>query len=181
MAPEPQLSSPARLFVARPLISLEVCSIEEACADVLGSPVWRKQTPATWHITALFLGDQPTDRIPEITEAVRTVAERWPPFILHNGALVTMPPAKPSMLWVRFQTSVELQALHVELAERTGTSPSPHVPFLPHITLARTSRSTPPIDGPLVLPSLRFDQLTLFRSDPSPIGRMHHPLATWEL
>lgn len=170
-----------RLFIARAVNAKERQLIEDVCQSELASPAWRILAPRSWHVTALFLGDQPTDRVPKIMEAIAEQSQRWQAFTLYDGILSTMPSTEPSMLWIRFRPSDELQSLHAELAQRTDTPPSPHSPFLPHITLARTNRSAHAIDGPLVMPSMNFDELTLFRSDPAPRGRVHSPLASWTL
>ena len=93
-----------------------------------------------------------------------------------------MPKQEPTMLWVRFQPNPALTALHVSLAQATGTGPSIHRPYWPHITLARAIAGHPgPVDGPVVLPLLVIDHLTLFHITPSSAGSVHHPIASWPL
>jgi 2'-5' RNA ligase len=141
---------------------------------------WRWSAREQWHITSLFIGQRDEADLPMISSAVAHVCKQTGPIDLPNGQLTTMPEDRPTMLWVRFRPSEELTALHHALAHATSTPPSPHRPYWPHITLARGTGSLPE-PGDILLPSHTIQHLTLFRSDPGPMGTVHTPLGTWPL
>lgn len=144
--------------------------------------VWRVAPEQQWHITALFVGERPSKDVPGIKDAVERIASDTPQIHLQKGQLLTMPEEGPSMLWVRFDPQMELTRLHHRLAEALAMRPSHHVPYWPHITLARSRGKADVLrDNPMVLPELFLADLTLFRSEPGPTGTMHTPLFTWPL
>ena len=146
------------------------------------SPQWRLAAIAQWHVTTLFIGSRPEDVLPHICSTIGRIAASQMSITLEQGRLVSMPKQDPSMLWIRFRPSHALTALHVALAEATGTDPSVYRPYWPHITLARAkSGHSVHVDGPVLLERFVIDQLTLFRSSPSPTGSVHTPIESWAL
>jgi len=149
-------------------------------AEPLAAPGnWRWSPQQQWHITALFIGQRDQAEVRAIAMAIEQACAVHAPITLHNGRVATMSEDRPSMLWVRFTPSEELSALHHALAQATSTPPSPHEPYVPHITLARGKSAAGIQDGPVLMPSLILQELTLFRSDPGPTGTIHSPLGTW--
>lgn len=143
---------------------------------------WRMVEAASWHVTALFVGAWPEDRVPELLRLIQREAAMRAPIQLEQGILCSVPEARPRMRWIRFDPHPELTGLHHDLAVHLNLSPSPFDPFLPHVTLARSragSRSAVGDEGALWLPSLMLRGLSLYRSDPGPSGNVHRPLATW--
>ncbi|MBL7964325.1 MAG: RNA 2',3'-cyclic phosphodiesterase [Flavobacteriales bacterium] len=130
-----------------------------------------------WHITTLFMGNWPADRLDEAMVALLSSATRTAPFMLRDGRACGMPEEGPTMLWVRFLPEPAHRQLHVALAGSLGLPPDERDPFWPHITLAR-GQQVPAVLGDLVLDHFRVEQLTLFRSDPAPQGTVHSPLMT---
>jgi 2'-5' RNA ligase len=144
----------------------------------IGEP--RRVPLEQWHVTALFIGERPAASLPIIRAAALELARITPPITLCNGRPVTMPKDEPSMVWIRFRPEPRLTALHLALAERTGTAPSIHRPYWPHITLARArSKRLTPFDGDVLIERLVLKELTLFRSTPGPDGSTHEPLESW--
>lgn len=172
---------PIKLFIGTSLTAGLAERIAHAAGPLTTAGTWRWSPQQQWHITSLFIGQREETELQAIARAIgRTCADHGP-ITLHDGHLATMPVDRPSMLWVRFRPSAELSALHLALAGATSTPPSPHQPYVPHITLAR-GRSTHGIEGdPVLVPSITLQELTLFRSDPGPSGTIHSPLGSWML
>ena len=116
-----------------------------------------------------------------IAGAVERTCQACKGFALQDGRLVAMPQERPSMLWVRFDPSEELSALHHELATATSTPPSQYDPMWPHITLARGKGPLPTLSTAPIVHQLVIGELSLFRSDPGPEGTVHTALGTWPL
>lgn len=169
-----------RLFVGTAIAAADTSAIELAVASQLANAHWKPLERTYWHVTALFIGERSENLVEPIAGTVARIASFTPQIVLEHGRLVTMPKQDPTMLWVRFQPHIALTALHLALAEATGTEPSIYRPYWPHITLARArAGKLETLDGPVIIPSLRLDHLSLFRSTPSPQGAVHEPLATW--
>lgn len=135
-----------------------------------------------WHVTALFIGERPSDQLDRIVQKVPEVASSFDPIVLRDGRLLTMPPSDPAMLWVRFEPQPELTSMHQALAVALDAAPSPFVPHWPHITLARTRHAVLPIEeGPIVVKDLKLDVLTLFSTRPGPEGSIHDPIRSWPI
>ncbi|MBL7937988.1 MAG: RNA 2',3'-cyclic phosphodiesterase [Flavobacteriales bacterium] len=171
-----------RIFIGTAVQIGTAKALSAKLGDGLYAPFWRVAPMAQWHVTALFIGERPETVVPVVSAAVAKLASSRTPILLEDGRLVTMPKQDPSMLWIRFRPNTALTALHVALADATGTEPSIYRPYWPHITLARAKTGKPgSVDGPVVLPSFLIDHLTLFRSTPSPGGSVHQPIASWPL
>jgi 2'-5' RNA ligase len=170
-----------KLFIGTSLGAELVEKIWNRAAPLGARGRWRWSAREQWHLTSLFIGQRDEADLPIVSSAVAHVCKQTGPITLRNGQLTTMPEDRPSMLWVRFSPSVELGALHNALAHHTSTTPSPHRPYWPHITLARGTGSLLEMPDPTVLPSLLIQELTLFRSDPGPEGTVHSALGTWSL
>lgn len=171
-----------RLFIGTRVPEDAVPLIRSNADQQLARPVWRVAPEQQWHVTALFVGERPAKDLPGIKDAVERIATETPPIHLLKGQLLTMPEQGPTMLWVRFDPHTDLTRLHHRLAQALAMRPSHHVPYWPHITLARSRGKTDVLqDNPLVLPELFLTDLTLFRSEPGPTGTIHTPLITWPL
>lgn len=150
--------------------------------EELAGPFWRMAPVTQWHVTTLFIGERRETVIPAISGAIARLAQSHAPILLEHGRVVRMPKQDPTMLWIRFQPNRALTALHVALAQATGTEPSIYRPYWPHITLARAKAGkSENVDGAVVLRSLVIDHLTLFHSTPSSAGSVHHTIASWPL
>jgi 2'-5' RNA ligase len=142
----PDISLTHRLFIA---IALPPAAIEE-----IGSFINRMPTMAgsnvRWtpkenvHLTLLFMGDTPTDRIPRIREQLDEAASNSSPFSLRLGETGAFPSLHaPRILWVGLQGEVhklmQLQG-RIEGAMRTIYFEPERRPFTPHITVGRAMR-----------------------------------------
>ncbi len=171
-----------RIFIGTSLQPETAADVATTLEEELSTAFWRVAPVAQWHVTALFIGERPETMIPAVSTAIAKLAQSHSPILLQNGRVVTMPKLDPTMLWIRFQPNPALTALHLALAAATGTEPSIHRPYWPHITLARANPGKAMnIGGDVVLPSLVIDRLTLFHSTLSPHGSVHQPIASWPL
>jgi len=171
-----------RIFIGTAVSVRDSQEIGATLRTELTTPFWRVAPTQQWHVTALFIGDRPEMMIGPLSVAIAKLAESHAPILLQHGRIVTMPKQDPTMLWIRFRPNTALTALHVALADATGTEPSIYRPYWPHITLARAKAGKPAVvDGEVLLPSMLIDHLTLFHSTPSPEGGVHTPIASWPL
>ena len=149
--------------------------------------------PQGIHLTLKFLGNIPSKRIPEITQALEKVAGATAPFHLEISGLGAFPNSKQvRVFWVgiageveklsRFQQSIEsaLAALGFAKEER---------PFVPHLTVARVREGASPLErrnfGELVASTIFEDKypveveaVSLMRSQLTPAGAIYTSLST---
>jgi len=143
--------------------------------ELLG-PVSRRRVPDhNLHLTLLFLGDQPADRLAEFEAVAGAVAGTCCELVLDRfgwfpGARVLWLGGEAPDPLQRLQTGLERQVaeLGVTLERR---------PFRPHVTLFRKVEQRPdlPEPPPLVWP---VRELALAESIP---GRPYQVLRTWPL
>ncbi len=156
-----------------------------------GSPLfrrdWRWTAPRNWHLTVLFLGNVPAGNAPPLlTEATRLLAGQKP-FSL-SGPRVGMAPnrQKPTMVWLEWNPSEALDALHQTLLSLTPNVKGERFgpPLRPHVTLARHRGENWPgrAEKKVVWPQWPENSLwqvqgvTLFSSEPEPRGVTYAPL-----
>jgi len=171
-----------RLFIGTRVPENVAPLIRNAADQQLAQPMWRVAPEQQWHVTALFVGERPAKDLLGIKDAVERIASDSTQIQLQKGRLLTMPEQGPTMLWVRFDPHTELTRLHHRLAQALAMRPSHHVPYWPHITLARSrGRITAQIDGPPLVKELMLSELTLFRSERSDHGSVHTAMGSWPL
>jgi 2'-5' RNA ligase len=171
---------------------------EEARADLLralaplhgepGEPHWT--APARWHLTLLFLGSVPDDRLPDVATAAAPALAGTPPLTLRlagGGRFGSL--RRPQVVWTGLDGDV---AALVELAERLRGAvhalglPVEDRPFRPHLTLGRW-RPGRPADGTLSHrltgyrgPAWSVTQVRLLESHLGPAPR-YDTVAAWPL
>jgi 2'-5' RNA ligase len=96
------------------------------------------------HLTLKFLGDTPTNQLPEVKKALSAVARHAPACTFTVGELGCFPnPRRPRVLWVGVQEPtgrmVALQEAIEEVMTPLGYSPERRG-FTPHLTLGRVGR-----------------------------------------
>jgi len=152
--------------------------------------------PGGIHLTLKFLGNIPSKRIAEITEAMEKATQGTPPFHLEISGLGVFPSLKQvRVFWVgiggeldklsRLQQSIDsaLAALGFAKEER---------PFVPHLTLARIREGTSPPErrsfGELVDSTtfedkypVEVEAIRLMRSQLTPAGAIYTCLSVVEL
>jgi len=140
MSDEPSV---IRLFVAIELPA----SVRQRLADVanelrgMGLERLRWARTENIHITLKFLGETPTDRQPQIEDALRSAAEGVAPHELTLGELGKFGGRQnPRVLWVDVRGDVDaLKALQkrVDAGIAALGFPADERPFAAHLTLAR--------------------------------------------
>ena len=103
------------------------------------------------HLTLKFLGNVATDRLGEVTSAMKGAARGVMPFHLHLEGLGAFPSLeRAQVVWVGIGGEVEqLGQLHQRIdsaLSQLGFAPEGRR-FTPHLTLARMRREAPPPDG----------------------------------
>ena len=155
---------------------------------VPGAPRWT--VPERWHLTLLFLGSVPGERLADVVDAGAGAVIGTPPMALRlagGGRFGSI--RRPQVAWVGLdgdvQPLVELAGRLSAAARRLGL-PVEDRPFRPHLTIGRW-RPGPPADGSLTDrladyrgPDWPASQLRLVESRLGPTPR-YDPLAAWPL
>src|SRR3954466_579852 len=163
-----------RLFVGVALDAAWTDRLSEAADQLrktLGNRV-RWVRPELYHVTVVFLGNQPADSVPEIEEALTRAAWTVEPFSLRllelrrlgghdRGAIVAgVNDATGHLQALR-------RALDPGLRERGIRFDAK--PLVPHITLGRPRNNAGPLDVPRLdisdNPPFQVGAVTLFQSD----------------
>lgn len=168
-----------RFFIGTSIDRVAIDMIEHELSNLRRDERLRFAPAEQWHVTALFVGERNGTMISGMKDAIGRIAASSCPIMLDNGRICTMPKDPPRMLWVVFDQSEVLYRAHLALARALHAPASSHLPYQPHITLARSKRQTDPYSGPIVLKELLLDHLTLFTTQLSPGGSIHHSLQTW--
>jgi 2'-5' RNA ligase len=111
----------------------------DALRDLPGAPRWT--VPERWHLTLLFLGTVPADRVPPLVAALGAAVAGTPPLTLRlAGAGRFGSRRRPSVAWAGLDGDVgPLTELAVRLARaaRARHLPVEDRPFRAHLTLGR--------------------------------------------
>ncbi len=183
----------ARLFLAVPLPEPTVAALgglldrlRKGAMFTPCRPVWAR--PESIHLTLVFLGSTPVEKIGMVSAAARTVAAACSPLRIEVKRLGVFPNWKsPRVLWAGTRERThQLGALHDRLAEacvRLGFEREARE-FHPHLTLARI-KSLTGVDAlrkvveahqEIRLPAFDAPELVLFRSRLEPGGAVHTAL-----
>ena len=152
---------------------------------------YRWTDPSLMHVTLVFLGQQPEERLDLLHSVGKTAAALSRPGSLKLGQAGSFGPRKASrVLWIGLDGDLPaLQALHSNLnggLKQAGVDVEDRA-YSPHVTLARrreSARSGPPPNWP---PSQSLSKpfpmhgLTLFESRLSPRGPTYIHLAEFPL
>src|SRR5262249_58700672 len=143
------------------------------------------------HLTLVFLGEQPAERVADIRDALNAATRGQRPFPLSMGHLGHFGGSAPRVLWVEARApggrlAAVRFALNAALDER-GIA-FDRKPLVPHLTLGRARRDAPTEAGRLLAQRLRalslppppqpfeVDAVALVRSQLSPRGPHYTPL-----
>ena len=143
--------------------------------------------PKTCHLTLVFLGNVPNDRLPTLFRIVDAVGADSPPLRLKTGLLGAFPdPRRPRIFWLGLEGDTQLLAVtqrRLQDALETDGFPRERRAFKPHITLGRAR-------GKALIPlpeaalngqaedALAFEvrDIVLMSSILTPSGPIHTPL-----
>jgi RNA 2',3'-cyclic 3'-phosphodiesterase len=180
----------ARLFTAIELSEAVRSAVAARQAAIMaslraaGDRDLRLVTPAQLHLTLVFIGEVPDDRVAALSDAI---AEDIPlaPFDLEIGMPGIFPPqGTPRVLWLAVARGAsELVRVHELVAGRLEARgvPREQRPYQPHLTIGRWRDRAPArlrhalVTGGAV-PVQRVEAVTLFRSRLGPGGAEHTPL-----
>ncbi|TVQ39582.1 MAG: RNA 2',3'-cyclic phosphodiesterase [Spirochaetaceae bacterium] len=161
-------------------------------------PALKLIATANLHITLLFLGDTPVERIADIHRAVTPHAERRQPFRLSLAAFGCFPsPRNPRVVWIGLaDPAAVLGALQADIRDALGTAgfTLENRPFRAHITAAYVRRDARQAaaavraflqraNNALQLPAPHFTarEIRLYESELRPSGARHHTLWSIDL
>lgn len=133
-----------RLFIAINLPESERHAIHDSTAALRAAA-----TSVTWvapdciHLTMKFLGEQQSEDVPKLRDAVAGVARRFQPLRLDVGGVGAFPHLRaPRIFWMGVGADPKLELLHHDLevaCEALGHEVEARA-FRPHITLGRVKR-----------------------------------------
>ncbi len=124
-------------------------ALEEAQGKVQGFKGWKPSPPHQLHITLLFLGEQPEERLTEFRRVGQEVAASVPAFAVQLGGTGYFPASGSPRVWFVKATGEGLEPLARGLRVALPDIKTKE-PFHAHLTLAR-KKSPAPRMGPLVL------------------------------
>jgi len=153
---------------------------------------YRWVEPALMHLTLVFLGEQPAEKLDLLQQAGQSAAGLSRPGRLRLDAAGGFGAKRaPRVLWVSIDGDLAaVSTLQSQLANNlreSGFRLEDDRPFRPHITVARRRESAAggaPAHWPPALPnrpSFAMDRLTLFESRLSPRGATYVSVAQFPL
>ncbi len=180
-----------RLFLAIDLddaARAEMSAEQTRLARTLGRSSLKFVKPDQLHVTLVFLGEIPEDRVTAVCGALETPPLGHPAFDAVFDRIGLFPPhGAPRVLWIGAgEGAAEMIALQHQLAARMAALgiDTDRRAFQPHLTLGRW-RNARPRDRTALrdLPAARravrlhVDHVTLYHSQLSPSGSTYSPLA----
>ncbi len=174
-----------RLFVAlRPPRAIR----ERLLALMQDVPGARWQDDDQLHITLRFIGEVDAPVAEDIATVLGSI--RHPPLDLRlDGCGLFDTRGRPNAIWAGVAPRDSLDTLHRKVDQaivRCGLKPEGRA-YLPHITLARLSGSSGPVDGFLTLnaglvsDAFRVEHMTLYESRLAHGGAQYEPIARYPL
>lgn len=145
-------------------------------------------SPGQLHLTLKFIGELPSEKLPEVKAALEPVGPRFTPFSIRLTEYGVFPnPARARVFWVGVRDAGDdcgQIAKAVDEALATVDIPAEDRPFKPHITLgrAKTPAGTPILrDAAQRLAKPGSEQgfvshFTLFESQLSKRGAVYRPV-----
>jgi 2'-5' RNA ligase len=181
---------PIRTFIAvtaSPAIRQAAGRLAELLSSAAGDVKWVE--PENLHWTLQFLGDLGELEIPAICAAVSTAVSEVDAFdVAARGAGAFPAPDRPRTLWIGAGAGAQaMVALHGAIQRKLNKLGyrAEHRRFVPHITLGRAGRKSPP--RPLVRElaglaefdagSMLVDEVTVFASKLGPEGPKYDVLS----
>ncbi len=150
-------------------------------------PAARWLPPEKLHLTLVFLGATPSDKVEQIAGAVTTAAAGFEPFVVRTGEGGGFAGGRRGgVAWLRLSAGTEtVSSLSRAIDESIGSSIYAVADPRPHLTLARG------VDEPMLdqvrsqATQLRFEwtvgEVTLFRSYTDPHGSRYEALRAFRL
>ncbi len=154
-------------------------------------PLPRKVDPDSFHLTLVFLGEQPEPLLEAAHE--RFLETRVPPFPLSLKALGLFGGAKPRAAWAGVAPSEPLARLQAKLdhAARSAGIATESRRFTPHVTLGRFAAPPPEetfrleraiaAGSTFTTPEWTVDHFALYESRATKQGSVYTELARYDL
>jgi len=125
-----------------------------------------------WHLTLMFLGDWPAERLESLSGALNAAVAGHGSFVLQPGVVGAFPGLKkPRVLFLHLDGGDPLRALAADVREAVNREwpegPQDNRAFRPHLTLARVKR---PLLGP---ESILLKALDLGAWETVPVSSVH--------
>jgi 2'-5' RNA ligase len=173
-----------RLFVAiRPPPAIRTTLLD--AMEGVGGARWQDEDQL--HLTLKFIGEVDRHVTSDIIAALGSI--HHPPFEIGLNGVGSFERRGKGSLWVGIAPHDELKTLQKKVDQaclRVGVPPETRA-FLPHITVARVSRSTGPIDafvqasGGLRSAPFLVDSFCLYESDLTPQGPVYSIIERYPL
>jgi 2'-5' RNA ligase len=145
-----QISQTLRVFIALELPQQVSAALEKQVDDLrayLPGRAIRWVRAEGIHLTLKFLGDVPSDALPDIKAATESAASGCGHISLRAEGLGCFPDTKrPRVVWLGLKGQLDtLQSLRDQVEARISPLgyPTEKRPFSPHLTLGRLKSSTP--------------------------------------
>lgn len=140
-----------RLFIAALMteeIRLALARTQAALQRAAPDRALRWVAPENYHITLLFLGEQPEERVPTFVQAMEAAAVGVAPFVVGIQGLGVFPNwNRPNVIWAGVSEGIgALTRIANALEQSLLTAPTGKA-FHPHITLARLKTPCRDADG----------------------------------
>lgn len=196
--PEPDKHSVLRLFVAVPPTEAVRIAATETMAPLqrLGGVRW--VTPERLHLTLKFLGSAPKEKVSEIEEVLREIANNCLHFAIRLDRIGAFPSVRrPQTVWLGLSGdigSLSTLADRIEAAVEPCGFARERRPFRPHLTLGRVRSSRGLRDlateleqratetsARIAKVEWRIDEIALIRSELTPTGPVYTELSRFPL
>lgn len=170
-------SGTLRLFVGLPLRPEPAWDLEAWTRDHARGG-WRRVPAGNLHVTLVFLGATPEERVTEIGEAMREACADLCAPAFDLAGLRRLGSVLAALLAPRDAGAEQLTTVQEALARRLGQVEERA--WLPHVTLARARGTSRPRVPDTALPPLELDlaEVVLFASEPVVEGVRYRPLAS---
>ena len=148
--------------------------------------------PTGTHLTIKFLGNISSDQLPQITDIMKTAAQKVPLIELRLGGLGMFPnEQRPRVIWVALEGNTEPLAImqrEIEKALEPLGFATENRAFTPHLTLGRvrdnaSSDDRKEIGGVVKTKKIDYDasftlrELSLMKSTLTPTGAIYNRMA----
>lgn len=141
--------------------------------------------PEAWHLTLMFLGSWPEQKVPGLVAGLQAAAARHAPFDVRPGGLGAFPGLqRPRVLFLHLDGGDALRTLAQDVRQAVDRAwpdgPQDRKDWRPHLTLARVKQPLPPADQAVLrgldlgaLPAFTVTAAWLLESELRPGGARH--------
>lgn len=178
-----------------PAVAREITRLQHRIEEIPPRETVRWIPAEQLHLTLKFLGNIPGSLVEELSSSLRAICEQYSPLRLRAEGLGCFPNARnPRVIWIGLQGDLQaLEQLQEEIERASSRWAEKEEPrrFSPHLTIGRVrenawreARQIGAILETAAAPTLgawSAGEVCLMRSQLSPQGAVHTPLATLPL